>query len=83
MKLATIALVVVALAVLGGCGSAPTDDGAIRPGSGKVLNPGGKPQNAQQAAYAAEMQKTGQAMNAAMQRGAADMAAAKARAGAK
>ena len=66
-----------------GCSSSPKDEGAVRPGDGVVTNPGGKPQNDQQAAYASQMEKTGNAMNAQREKDAAAMAAARAHAGAK
>jgi len=66
-----------------GCSSAPSDEGTVKPGNGVALNPGGKPQNADQAAYASQMQKTGDAMNAQREKDAEAMAAARARAGGK
>ena len=75
-----LAIGITALA-LSGCGSSSDDLSAVKAGSGVPLNPSGKPQNQQQQAYADEMQKTGSAMNASMQKQAAAMAAAKARAG--
>jgi len=48
-----------------------------------ALNPGGKPQGADQAAYASKMQKTGDAINAQREKDALAMQAAKARSGGK
>lgn len=83
MKTAVIVLAMASVLIVSGCSGKSDVDGTIKPGSGVALNPGGKPQNAQEAAYAAGQQKTGNAMNAAMQRAAQDMAAARARAGGK
>ena len=55
----------------------------MKPGNGVVLNPGGKPKGTDQAAYASQMQKTGDAMNAQREKDAEAMAAARARAGGK
>lgn len=54
----------------------------MKPGNGVALNPGGKPKE-DQAAYANQMQKTGDAMNAQREKDAEAMAAARARAGGK
>jgi len=73
-----------AVLALGGCSSSSSgDEGAIKPGNGVAQNPGGKPQNADQAAYASKMQETGNAMNAQRDKDAAAMAAARARSGGK
>ena len=77
------AAIIMTAAVLGGCSSAPPDEGTVKPGAGVAQNPGGKPRNDQEAAEQAGMQKTGNAMNADQMKGAAAMAAAKARAGGK
>ena len=75
----------IAVSAIGACGlcgcspSSPADDGTMKPGSGVSLNPSGKPKTAAESTYAAQMQKTGAAMNAQMQKDAAAMAAAKAR----
>jgi len=76
-------LAIIAAVGLSGCSSSPADEGAVKPGNGVATNPSGKPQNSEQAAYAADMQKVGNAMNSQRDKDAAAMAAAKARAGAK
>jgi len=83
--LKNVLVVVAALTALAvvGCSSSSGDEGTVKPGSGVALNPGGKPQSADQAAYSSEMQKTGAAMNAQREKDAAAMAAARARAGQK
>jgi len=58
-------------------------DNNVKPGSGAVLNPSGKPQNSDQAAYASQMEKAGNAINEQREKDAAAMAAAKARTGGK
>lgn len=53
----------------------------MKAGSGQIMNPSGKPQTPEEAAYAAKMQQTGNAMNAEMQKEAAERMAAMAKAG--
>ncbi len=68
--------------LLAGCGSsAPADEGTVKPGNGTAMNPSGKPQTSDQAAYASKMSQTGSAMNAQREKDAAAMAAARAKAG--
>jgi hypothetical protein len=83
-QLKHVLVIVSALAVLMvvGCSSAPSDEGAVKPGNGVALNPSGKP-SADQAAYAAQQAKTGEAMNAQREKDAAAMQAARAKAGLK
>jgi hypothetical protein len=84
MRPTLFAVAALAVIALGGCSkSSDADDNTVKPGSGVALNPSGRPQDAQAAAFASQMQKAGDAMNAARQRDAAAMAAARARAGAK
>ena len=65
-----------------GCSSKDADvDTNVKSGSGQIMNPGGKPQSAAEADYAAKMQQTGNAMNAEMQKEAAARQAAMAKAG--
>lgn len=71
------------LAFAAGCKQASDDDTAVKPGSGVAQNPSGKPKDATQAAYANQMQKTGDAMNAQREKDAAAYAAARSRAGGK
>ncbi len=74
----------VSILASGGCGSSSSgDDSAVKPGSGVALNPGGKPQTAEEIAYAAKQQQTGAAMNADRDKVQAAMEAAKARTGGK
>lgn len=69
---------------LAGCGSSSSgDDATVKDGSGVALNPGGKPQNADDSARASAMQKQGETANAQMQAGAGAEAAAKAKTGGK
>jgi hypothetical protein len=85
-KLKNVLVIVAAITALVsvGCSSSSSgDEGTAKPGSGVALNPGGKPVNADQAAYASQMQKVGSAMNAQRDKDAQAMAAAKARAGVK
>jgi ABC-type oligopeptide transport system substrate-binding subunit len=82
LKRILIALAVVSALATAGCSSSgSTDEGTVKPGNGVATNPGGKPQTPEQAAYAAQMQKTGAAMNAQRDKDAAAMAAARAKAG--
>ena len=84
MKYVLVSMLAMSVFALIGCGSSsPKDEGTIKPGSGVAQNPGGKPQSPEQAAYAAQMQKTGDAMNAANMKAASAMAAAQARTGGK
>jgi len=76
-------LAVLAVLACGGCSSGPPDDAYVKPGSGVALNPGGKPQTPEEAAYAAQMLKAGAAMNADRASIPAAMAAAQARTGGK
>jgi len=83
VRFLTPIVAVCTLGVVGGCSSSSADDSPskLQTGAGKPLNPGGKPQTAQDAAYANQMQKVGDAMNAQRDKDAAAMAAARAHAG--
>ena len=83
LKPIQFASVVLAALALAGCSSSPADEGKPKPGDGVALNPSGKPQSSDQAAYASQMQKTGDAMNAQRQKDADAMAAARQRSGGK
>jgi hypothetical protein len=48
---------------LAGCSSSEPVDGEVKPGSGVVTNPGGKPLTAEEQAYAEKMQQAGSAVN--------------------
>jgi len=74
---------VVTAAFLAGCSSGPPDDTNVKPGSGVALNPSGKPRTSDEAAYAVQMQKAGDAMNADRMKAAQDLKAAMARSGGK
>ena len=81
-----VLVIVAALTALAsvGCSSKDSaDEGAVKPGNGVALNPSGKPESADQAAYASQMQKTGNAMNAQRDKDAAAMEEAKRKAGGK
>lgn len=83
MKQVLVIVAGITALVSAGCSSSSNDEGTVKPGSGVALNPGGKPENADQAAYASQMAKVGNAMNAQRDKDAQAMAAARARAGAK
>ena len=79
-------IVIAAFAAItsGGCtSSGPPDDATVKAGTGTMTDLRGKPQTPADSAYAGEMQKTGNAMNADMMKGAAAMKAAKDRTGGK
>jgi hypothetical protein len=81
-----VLVIVAALTALAsvGCSSKDSaDEGTVKPGNGVALNPSGKPANGDQAAYASQMQKTGNAMNAQRDKDAAAMEEAKKRSGGK
>ncbi|MEZ0324393.1 MAG: hypothetical protein ACAH95_00670 [Fimbriimonas sp.] len=59
-SLLAIAMLAVALA---GCSSSEPADGVVKAGSGEVTNPGGKPQTAEEEAYAKKLQEAGSAVN--------------------
>jgi ABC-type oligopeptide transport system substrate-binding subunit len=82
LRYVLVAVAAASAFALAGCSpSSPADEGTIKPGSGVALNPSGAPQNANQAAYAAEMQKSGNNINAERQKDAAAMEAARNKAG--
>jgi len=67
---------------MGGCASSPPVDSTIKPGSGVALNPSGTVAPSQ-AQYASQMSQAGNKMAESMKEQAAEMAAAKAKAGVK
>jgi hypothetical protein len=48
---------------LAGCSSSAPADGEVKAGSGAALNASGKPQSAEEEAYAKKMQQAGGAVN--------------------
>ena len=80
-RLRNLTLLSIALLCVGCSSNASDVDSNVKAGSGQVMNPTGKPQTPEEAAYAAKMQQTGNAMNAEMQKEAAARAAAMSKAG--
>jgi Spy/CpxP family protein refolding chaperone len=84
MRTILLAMAALAAIALGGCGSSSSGPvTGMQPGTGQIMNPGGKPQTPADAANAQQRQKEGAQMNNDMQKSASAIAAAKQRTGGK
>ena len=82
LKYVLMAMAVGAALASGGCSSSSSeDDATVKPGSGTII--GGKSTDPSQAAYASQMEQSGNALNAERAKEQAAMAAAQARTGGK
>jgi hypothetical protein len=79
----TLIVSAVSLILVGCSSSSAGDDSSVAPGSGVAQNPGGKPQNEQEAQMATAQQQQGNAVNAQRDKDAAAMQAAMAKSGGK
>ena len=56
-------LALAAIAALAGCSPSESADGEVKPGSGVVTNPGGKPRTPEEEAYAKQLEQAGGVVN--------------------